>query len=232
MWIPMDFHEKLLTPDKMSCQKKDLHVIPWIFYIVNVCGKAWKALLLSIHCQTLKLCLPFELHQNLMLVFAVHRADFRFAPSQWEAVLLCNDVSRWLGASLESTLSTYSVLCYGDHLARDSLYFAASKRSVLQIWRYWKNEHHQKVSFITLVSSSQTMEYPDPFLPPNYIIQLRAVITMFSITWCCVWHDNGWGKTKIWGETQKRYSLACIHVRVICIHVRVYCGELGQNLPC
>ena len=28
-----------------------------------------------------------------------YRADSRFAPSQWETALLCNDVSHWLGAS-------------------------------------------------------------------------------------------------------------------------------------
>ena len=33
-----------------------------------------------------------------------HRADSRLAPSQWETALLCNDVSYWLGASLESAL--------------------------------------------------------------------------------------------------------------------------------
>ena len=33
------------------------------------------------------------------------RAASRFAPSQWEMVLLCNDVSHWLGANLESALS-------------------------------------------------------------------------------------------------------------------------------
>ena len=38
--------------------------------------------------------------QNISLF----RADSRFAPSQWEMVLLCNDVSHWLGASLESAL--------------------------------------------------------------------------------------------------------------------------------
>ena len=36
-------------------------------------------------------------------ISACFRADFRFAPSQWETALLCNDVSHWLGASLEST---------------------------------------------------------------------------------------------------------------------------------
>ena len=33
-----------------------------------------------------------------------HRADSRFAPRQWKTALLCNDVSHWLGASLESTV--------------------------------------------------------------------------------------------------------------------------------
>ena len=34
----------------------------------------------------------------------VIRADSRFAPSQWESALLCNDVSHWLGASLRPAL--------------------------------------------------------------------------------------------------------------------------------
>ena len=37
----------------------------------------------------------------------VWRADSRFVPSQWETALLCNDVSHWLGASLESALGMY-----------------------------------------------------------------------------------------------------------------------------
>ena len=32
------------------------------------------------------------------------RADSRFAPIKWETALLCNDVSHWLGANLESVL--------------------------------------------------------------------------------------------------------------------------------
>ena len=35
------------------------------------------------------------------------RADCRFAPSQWETALLCNDVFHWLGASLESALQCF-----------------------------------------------------------------------------------------------------------------------------
>ena len=43
--------------------------------------------------------------EMLVCVFlAYDRADSRFAPSQWETALLRNDVSHWLGASLESAL--------------------------------------------------------------------------------------------------------------------------------
>ena len=42
-------------------------------------------------------CLEF-----LTIFFSM--ADSRLVPSQWETALLCNDVSHWLGASLESAL--------------------------------------------------------------------------------------------------------------------------------
>ena len=45
-----------------------------------------------------------------------HRADSRFAPSQWETGLLCNDVSHWLGASLKSALIPYAVQCHFNML--------------------------------------------------------------------------------------------------------------------
>ena len=41
---------------------------------------------------------------NLPWMLFVLRTDSRFAPSQWETVLLCNDVSHWLGTNLESAL--------------------------------------------------------------------------------------------------------------------------------
>ena len=57
-------------------------------------------------------------HDSLL----VSRADSRIAPSQWETALLCNSVSHWLGASLESALSK---------LILQSLpYF-------IQVWKHW-----------------------------------------------------------------------------------------------
>ena len=42
--------------------------------------------------------------------------DSRLVPSQWETLLLCNDVSHWLGANLESALKISSnlMLTYGN----------------------------------------------------------------------------------------------------------------------
>ena len=64
-------------------------------------------------------CYEISLKNTLHWPFSCHswtyvRADSRFAPSQWETALLCNDVSHWLGANLESALyvcQTWSSLC-------------------------------------------------------------------------------------------------------------------------
>ena len=38
----------------------------------------------------------------MQLISTNYRADSRFVPNQWETALHCNDVSHWLGASLDS----------------------------------------------------------------------------------------------------------------------------------
>ena len=42
---------------------------------------------------------------------AITWTDSRFAPRQWETALLCNDVSHWRGANLESALH-YQIWCW------------------------------------------------------------------------------------------------------------------------
>ena len=54
------------------------------------------------------------------------RADSRFAPSQWEMVLLCNAVSHWLGASLESSLSVFSKYSHINGLVQERSNSSAS----------------------------------------------------------------------------------------------------------
>ena len=49
--------------------------------------------------KEIKWPLPVQCNKSYL-----HRADFRFAPSQWETALLCSDLSHWLGTSHESAL--------------------------------------------------------------------------------------------------------------------------------
>ena len=45
-----------------------------------------------------------QLYEPMTIYFIdVYRVDSRFAPSQWETALLCNNVAYWLGANLESS---------------------------------------------------------------------------------------------------------------------------------
>ena len=46
----------------------------------------------------------FLFHSIGSVICYQYRADSRFAPGQWETALLCNGVSHWLGANLESSL--------------------------------------------------------------------------------------------------------------------------------
>ena len=48
-----------------------------------------------------------SMKENVGYFSGLPRANSRFTPSQWETPLLCNDVSHWLGASLESALVTW-----------------------------------------------------------------------------------------------------------------------------
>ena len=52
-----------------------------------------------------RLCL-YNITANITYVcFIISRADSMFVPSQWGTLLLCDNVSHWLGASLQSALS-------------------------------------------------------------------------------------------------------------------------------
>ena len=44
-------------------------------------------------------------HRRLTIASNEFQSYFWYVPSQWETVLLCNDVSHWLGKSLESALN-------------------------------------------------------------------------------------------------------------------------------
>ena len=66
-------------------------------------------------------------------------AGSRFAPSQWETALLCNDVSHWLGASLESAL------CANAATRKNMSKYIMSILSELSFW-YNQNRTRQTIN--------------------------------------------------------------------------------------
>ena len=63
------------------------------------------------------------------------RADSKFVPSQWETALLCNDVSHWLCAGLESALPVRTC-CHAMTLSNNTLKDQSwSLESNLLLWK-------------------------------------------------------------------------------------------------
>ena len=75
--------------------------------------------------------------QNTSLKNTRYRADSKFVPSQWETALLCNNISHWLGASLESAPQVYK----------------GSKRPIAAIW-VWHNFQHTLPGIILGLNSA------------------------------------------------------------------------------
>ena len=101
----------------------DLHLIYAFVYIKRVLNCDICVCLFN---KTLKINKIFVISYDLQFIiqmfvfkYALHtcytfRADSRLVPSQWETVLLCNDVSHWLGANLESADIYYQSYRYNN----------------------------------------------------------------------------------------------------------------------
>ena len=83
----------------------------------------------------------------------VIRADSRFAPSQWTTALLCNDISHWLGASLESAL----VIIFPVVSCRHNLHTVDLLHSNKERQYYWFN--HYKMTFGQVISIHTYLRY-------------------------------------------------------------------------
>ena len=83
-----------------------------------------------------------------------HRANSSFVPSQWEMALLCNNISHWLGTSLESTLTSQFAIIEGNLLVTCGL--LSQKES--NLWHYtfflltWKTSETQQVVWYAIMS--------------------------------------------------------------------------------
>ena len=83
---------------------------------------------------------PGEKYCSLMPLHNICSTDSRFAPSQWETVILCNDVSHWLGANI---CSHCSLMPLQNKCGADSRFAPSQWETALigwvQTWRQPKN---------------------------------------------------------------------------------------------
>ena len=124
-WPPCQRSDMILME---VCQRAYdmIHYISGLYgylYVCEICvNLIWCLYLFMLNKFCLGLSLSLSLSHHVMRAVGVralvdgmaHRADSRFAASQWETALLCNDVFRRLGASLESTLLQVSI--YDDQI--------------------------------------------------------------------------------------------------------------------
>ena len=100
-------------------------------------------------------------------------ADSRFAPSQWETPLLCNDVSHWLRASLESALWC-SLVC----LCIPMCFIEWSK--------LWRTQNKMDVTYrflhLDLVDFYSEESMFEIFVEGKFI----SIVYFFTLQW----HDN------------------------------------------
>ena len=80
------------------------------------------------------------------------RSDSRFAPSPRETVLLCNAVSHWLGASLESALLAVScVSVVSDNCALGASWLLSSRNQHFSLWNISTEIIYTSNGFSTLI---------------------------------------------------------------------------------
>ena len=123
-----------------------------------------------------------------------YRADSMFAPSPWDTGLFCNDVSYWMGASLESTLNCIHCelaskwwMCPGS-FADFPFYFYLFKlrRYVLP----WNSTDGHKHGQDTLLAGSSVYSNDAPLIQTDSITVSRVdslesvgIADNFSLSW-------------------------------------------------
>ena len=107
------------------------------------------------------------------------RADSQFVPSQWETVLLCNGVSHWLGASLESALCTLKSI---------QLTCCPACRTSLIATRFWVVVICPIIKCLTVLEFSFILFDLCLFITIfNFILNYVPIVTFWIFTYHKIW---------------------------------------------
>ena len=138
-----------------------------------------------------------------------YRAEFRFATSQWETALLCNDVSHWLGGNLASAL--YYITVFDESIQ----YFAAEikvlshntdhKRFSMLHYRKlaeaWITNHwwaSKKLSFLFDTTSMYTAGMYSKSHKYEYIYAVLCFVMAIGSLHCCGLFCCGYATRILW----------------------------------
>ena len=114
-------------------------------------------------------------------VFEFDRVDSRFALSQWETPLLCNDVSHWLGANLESALSANPLSSSVNSDPGDSF--------TIKILSYlYRNSHYKEKTYFWKSLYQERCFY---ILHQGPICHFVCIFIYLSLAFIKIGSDNG-----------------------------------------
>ena len=129
--------------------------------------------------------------------WCLHRAASRLVPSQWETALLCNNVSHWLGASLESALPT-NIRAADKELISYKTTFRSTKcetgfvgtmliTKLIQLWYKFSSINSKWALFIVTLTQMASGIFinvsSDNGLSPDGINTLREQLLTYKALW-------------------------------------------------
>ena len=120
---------------------------------------------------------------GILVVLVIFKADFRFAASHWETDLHCNNVSHWLGASLESALVFMLFNC-DSNFTEICLWWSIRLVFVQKISWCWMGE----TTNITWTNDNWYQQYHMPSLGHAIVWELIIV----GILQTCKYVDKIW----------------------------------------
>ena len=147
LMVPSDLH-------KLSCHVQNCDLIRSVFFMIERHN-------FSLRNLNYELMNPMGNGSQVTLKgVGIIRADSRFAPSQWETVLLSNNSSHWLGASLESALD-YVCYCTPHHNKTCCSIGQYLHHQIVTLPFSQVTEIHLKISSASTWSSSE-LQWLDP----------------------------------------------------------------------
>ena len=128
-----------------------------------------------------RISLCWHQHSNIWIIHI--RGDSKFAPSQWETALLCNDVSHGLGASLELFLP-HSLVKLVDYLQLRGIAGRNRYQINVMVWLRLSSIIHIQLQFLCFNIIWYLLCHCIKLSAPNMTYRIfNAMLNNLDINW-------------------------------------------------